>query len=159
MKFLQTGSIYSLFIFILFSSSISAQVDSVNNNKTEIQLAHDSRGKIEDFMNSDNNIFKVRVYSIKTPITNTVHHWFVQILNEKLEYINYGRLSIDAYHQSNKNSKLNYMNPVFAMCQEGKYVVSFINVKKSGTWIIDATIVDHYGISDTISLEMEVAEK
>ena len=145
----------TLLLLLFFSFTLAAQTST--SAKTEVQLAHDLKGKSEEFTKTKNGLFKAKVYTVKTATTNKMHHWFLQITDENDAFINYGSVQMDAYHESDKSIKLNYLNPVFAMCQEGKYVIGFVNVEKAGKYILDLEI-KQFGKTDNITLEMEVGE-
>jgi len=125
--------------------------------RTEVQSAHDLKGKVEEFIITKNGVFKAKVYAVKSVETGLVHHWFIQVIDENNAFVNISTISMDAYHQSNKDLKLNYMGPVFAMCQEGKYVIGFVDIDKGGKWILDIEI-DQFGKKDTVTLEMDVTQ-
>lgn len=147
-----------IFLFLILAIPSPLYLRSQTKpNRTEVQQAHDLKGKVEEFSKSENGIFQAKVYTVKTPLTNKTHHWFVQVIDQNMEFVNYGNVSLNAYHEQDKNRKLNYMAPVFPMCQEGKYVVGFINEKMDGNWILELDITQH-GKNDKITLQMELAE-
>jgi len=145
-----------LLCFIFFGYSLT-YAQSSTEQKNEVQLAHDLKGKKEEFTPTKNGHFQAKLYTIEKPTANKTHHWFLQLIDKEDQFINIGNISLDAYHESDKNLKLNYIAPVFAMCNEGKYIIGFVNEEKTGKWILDIAI-DNFNLSDTITLEIEVAE-
>jgi len=142
-------------IFLL--NPLFAQTSSNEKPRTEVQQAHDLKGKKGEFTQTKEGFFQAKIYSVKASETNKMHHWFLQIVDENHVFINNGSITMDAYHESDKSTKLNYMGPVFPMCQEGKYIIGFVNTDKGGKWILDITI-SHFEKKDSITLEMNVAE-
>lgn len=151
-------NIKPLFILLLsFSFFNILDAQSEDTAKTEVQIAHDIKGKIEEFTATQNGLFQAKLYSVEKASTNKTHHWFLQVIDEKDQFVNISTITLDAYHENDKTTKLNYVGPVFAMCQEGKYVIGFVDIKQSGKWILDITI-EQFGKTDTITLDMQVSD-
>jgi hypothetical protein len=143
--------VFSLF-FCIVSTAINAQTSS---SKNTLNLAHERIGKLEEFHKTQNQQFKVKLYSIDKPISNKKQHWFLQILDKNNNDVNYGKIQINAYLKSNNTIKLNYIAPAFAMCNQGKYVIGFVKAQNAGIWVLDITI-ENNDTKDVISLEMNV---
>ncbi len=131
--------------------------DLNSSNKNVVQKAHDKSFFKEDFTLSDNGRFYVKLFSVDTPKTNKLHHWFLQIFNKNEEAVNFGKVELTGFHAVEKSKKFNYINQVNNLCSQGKYVIGFIKLQKSGTWVLDLKI-EEFGKKDTVTLKMEVVE-
>jgi len=138
---------------LMYNANSKAQTQQ--EEKTEVQAAHDDKSQNATFFSSEREHFHVRVFSIKEPKINEQHHWFLQVLDADKLPVNFATLSLDAYLKEDKAIKLNYMAPVFGLCSEGKYIIGFINSEHKGEWQLDLSI-DNFGKKDEISLEMEI---
>jgi len=146
---------YSIIIFLLLLIGVEGSAQRNTLRKTEVQLAHDDKSEYASFQSSDHHLFQVRVFSIKVPKVNKQHHWYIQVLDDKGVPVNLASLTMEAYLKEDKSIQLNYMAPVFTLCSEGKYIIGFINSKRSGIWQLDVAI-DDFGKKDQVSLEMEI---
>jgi len=153
MKFITTIS------FILFCLSLSpasfGQPDFKHKNKV-LQNAHDKKIKKHEFVKTDQHHFKVNIYTVdEKAVTGKTHHWFFKLADEKEAPLNYAKIKLSGYWKADPSVKFNYMNPVFPLCSEGKYIIGFVKVKQSGTWVLEATI-NNFGKEDTITYEIEI---
>ena len=71
--------------------------------------------------------------------------------------LNYARIQVNGHLKSNPAIPLAYQGNVIALCTEGKYIIGFVNVAKSGIYQLNATI-DNFGQVDTFSYEIEIGE-
>lgn len=127
--------------------------------KTIVQQAHDKQLLLENFENTKQNNYKVKVFTVdERAMNNQVHHWFVQVLETNDLFVNFGNIKLSGYLKRDKQIKFNYMNPVTRMCNEGKYVVGFVNVKHPGIYVLNIEI-NNFGIIDTITTEIEIPEE
>ena len=152
MKYLLQALLFTLCILLHHTPG---EAQTQQEEKTEVQAAHDDKSEGATFISSENEHFHVRVFSIKEPKVNEQHHWFVQVLDADKIPVNFATLSLDAYLKKDKSIKLNYMAPVFGLCSEGKYIIGFINSEHGGKWQLNLSI-DNFGKKDEISLEMEI---
>ena len=42
--------------------------------------------------------------------------------------------------KSDPSIPFSYINPVFSLCDEGKYVIGFVRVREEGPWILNAKV-------------------
>lgn len=151
--------ILSLFLLLFFAIATTSSFAQANEDKrTEVEKAHDDKGKSTEFSPSNHQVYKVKLYAVKPPTVNQIHHWFLHVLDANGLPVDYATIGMDAYHKDKKELKLSYMGPITYLCGEGKYVIGFVNVQRPGTWVLDLKIQNVEGKMDTISLEMEVAE-
>ncbi len=146
-----------LFFLFLFFIPKGWTQSTHQKKKTVVQLAHDKKGKEAEFTATHKGNFKVKLFSIAPPKINKTHHWFLQIIDDNSAFVNFGNVTVTGYHKNDKNKKFNYFNPVTKLCSEGKYVIGFVKVKDTGTWVLHITI-DNFGKKDTITLEKLVSE-
>ncbi len=127
-----------------------------NRPKTEVQLAHESKGDLDAFLSSKNGEFQARVFRVNTSKERgDQHHWFIQLLDENQHPVNYAEISLDAYRKGKKSTKLKYMAPVFPLCADGKYIIGFVEPNQTGSWKLEMEI-DHFGTKDSHVLEIEI---
>lgn len=146
----------SILILLCFQVAFS-QVSSSTNSNT-VQKAHKTKLSIEDFETSDKGNYYVSVFSIEKAFTNTSHHWFLQVLTSTYDYVNYGRIDlVEGHLKSDPSIKFNFMNPVVSLCNEGKYIIGFVNVKTAGVYELLLEI-ENFDKKDKILVEIEISD-
>jgi hypothetical protein len=145
----------SISFFFFFNCIIAIGQNSSSNKKTVLTSAHEQKAKLEEFTKTDKQLFKVKLYAVDNPVINKTQHWFVQVMDNNNNDVNYGKVHVEGYLKNDKNIKLNYIAPAFAMCNQGKYVIGFVKVKQAGTWVLKIAI-ESADIKDTVTLEMNV---
>lgn len=140
--------------FIFIKPTVFSQ--SNEEKRTVVQKAHYKQWNLKDFTNSDNENFKVKLYTVEDALTNTSHHWFLQVLTNENNYVNYGKITLTkGYLTNNQNIEFKFMNPIFSLCNEGKFIIGFVNVDKPGKYTINLEI-ENFGKKDTIELELQI---
>lgn len=135
----------------------TGQSQSELKKKTVLEKAHDRKVQQEEFVKTDQKLFNIRIYSVNKVAINRQHHWFLKVADLEGHPINYANVKLTGHLKNNPAIKFNYMGPVFKLCSEGKYIIGFVKVKDSGTWILNATI-DNFGQKDSFTYEIEIGE-
>jgi hypothetical protein len=146
----------AIFLLFFFNTLIAIGQNSPSNKKNVLTSAHEQKAKLEEFTKTEKQLFSVKLYAIDNPIINKTQHWFVQVMDKNNHEVNYGKVNVEGYLKNDKNVKLNYSAPVFAMCNQGKYVIGFVKVKQTGTWVLKITI-ESVDSKDIVTLEMNVS--
>lgn len=150
-----------IFISLLFFVFVMIPVDIVygQSPKTVKQKAHDNQIKRAAFKNTDQDKFLVNIYTVdEKSMVGRTHYWFLALRSADEKILNYAKIKLKGHLKSDPSVKFSYINPVFSLCDEGKYVIGFVRVNQSGPWVLEAEISSK-GIADTITYEIEVAEK
>ena len=149
---------YTLAFIFLGTTSLIGQNNGTSVKRNVVQKAHDKKLKLVDFTATEQKIYKVKVFTTDTlnAKINHTHHWFVQVLDENNQYVNFANIKMDGHLKSNADIKFNYMFNVNRLCNEGKYVIGFVNVKNEGSYLLNFEI-DSFGEVDTITAEIEIS--
>lgn len=146
-------------IFSLFHINIAYGQSSNSAGKTVKQKAHDKELNKEDYITTDDKHFYISIYTTaKKSYTGRTHHWFLDLTDLEGSPLNYAKIKLKGYLKSDPNVTFNYINPVFSLCNEGKYVIGFVNVDQSGPWVLEAEI-ESKEIKDAFTYEVLIAEK
>ena len=150
------------FLLLLFLCSLTLVQTGWSQNgsekKTVLALAHDKKIKTDEFVKTDLKLFNAKVFSVAEASANKTHHWFLQLLDLDEQPINYAEVEVSGYFKEDPSIKFKYMNPVFKLCSEGKYIIGFVKVKNNGTWVLNATI-DDFGKKDSFTYEIKIGEE
>ena len=150
--------VYALSIsFLIFLSPLKGLSQAPVKKKNVLQKAHERKIDTCDFLPTDKGQFLSKVFSVDDTRTNRTHHWFFQLLDLDGEPINYARVKVSGYLKNDPSIKFRFMEPVFKLCSEGKYIVGFVKVKHSGVWVLDF-VIDNFGEMDSITSEIEIGE-
>ncbi len=147
--------LFTFFVFVSMSSTLFAQ-DVSAKTKTVFEKAHDRKICSEEFVQTDNEVFKIKIYNIEKAEVNRTHHWFLKLADLEEQPLNFARVKLHGYLKSDPNVKFNYMG-MNRLCTEGKYLIGFVKVKQSGVWVLEAT-VDNFGQSDSFTYEIEIPD-
>ncbi len=146
----------SFILFYLFLVPSSFGQSTFKHKNKVLQKAHDKKIKTHEFVKTDDNHFNVSIYTVdEKAVTGKTHHWFFKLADEKEAPLNYAKIKLTGYLKADPSIKFNYMNPVFPLCSEGKYIIGFVKVKQSGIWVLEAS-VDNFGKKDMITYEIEI---
>lgn len=141
-------------VLLLTLTSLSAQTRG-----KVLQKAHDNKIAAEQFIPTDTDVFRVNVYTVdEKSMTGRTHHWFLDLRDPGGKPLNYAKVKMSGYLKSDPSVKFSYVNPVFSMCNEGKYVIGFVRVRESGPWVLEFNISDK-GKEDTFTQEIVVKEE
>lgn len=144
----------NFFILCCFANAFCQQ-----QKKTIEQKAHDRKINLEDFTATNNNQFKIKVFTVdKKAIVNKTHHWFIQLLTPDDQFVNYGNVELTGYLKDDPNIDFYFMQPVMKLCSEGKYIVGFAKVKHAGTYVLNIKI-ENFGVHDTATAEITIPEQ
>ena len=150
-----------LFFLLVFTFTFLSTKEGISQTyqkkKTVLDLAHDRKIKEKEFTKTDLNLFNVKIYSVDKVAINKTHHWFLKLADLEGNPINYAEVDLDGYLKADPSIKFNYLDPLFKLCSEGKYIIGFVKVKNSGTWVLNTTI-DNFGTKDTFTYEIEIGE-
>ena len=137
-------------------AQVSLGQDTLSKKPTIVQQAHLTKLHLEDFKNSKENKFKASVFSVEKTQVNTSHHWFLQLLTAENRYVNFGKARLVKGHlKADATIPFKFMNPIVSLCNEGKYVIGFVNVSKAGVYTLEIEI-ENFGVKDSISLEITI---
>lgn len=147
---------FSLLLVMLFNSEAAY---SQTKGKTLKDKAHQKDLKEEDFFASDDEKFRVSVYTTEEKsYLGRTHHWFFDLTDTEGKPLNYAKVQLKGHLKSDPSVKFNYIDPVFSLCNEGKYVIGFVRVEQNGPWVLEATVRSKE-TEDTFSCEIVVADK
>lgn len=153
-----TISLFFLLFFSLNSQTLFSQA-SRGGKKTVKQKAHDKKNAKEEFVLSSDEKFQVSIYTVdEKSMTQRTHHWFVELRDKKGKPLNFAKINLSGYLKDDPKIKFNYINPVFSLCNEGKYVIGFVRVDECGPWVLEAK-VESKDIKDTFTWEINIDEK
>lgn len=147
--------IFSILLLTLFSHLIHAQTNI--NSSPILQKAHNKKITRTELQFSDNQQFLFSVYNVKKALTNTTHHWFIKLTDIQSIPLNNAFIRVTGYLKNDPSVKLNHQG-VIALCTQGKYIIGFVKVQQSGTWVLHGTI-DNLGNTDTFVEEIEIQER
>lgn len=147
-----------MMLFLAFLLPQQGQGQNTQKKKTVLEKAHDRKIEENEFVETDKALFLTKVYSVDEVSINKTHHWFLKLISLNKEPVNYADVEVTGYFKDDPTIKFKYMNPVFKLCSEGKYIIGFVKVKNSGTWVLDI-VIDNFGKRDTLSYEIEIGEK
>ena len=148
---------YVLFLFFTLILVQPSWSQSSSKKKSVLELAHDKKIKTDEFVKTDLKLFNAKVYSVDRVAINRAHHWFLKLTDLEGVPINYANVKLKGYFKDDPSIKFSYRNPVFKLCSEGKYIIGFVKVKNSGTWVLNISI-DDFGKKDTLTYEIEIGE-
>jgi len=146
-----------IFFIVTAMTSLSYAQNDNSKKKTVFEKAHDRKVTTEEFVLTDNEVFKIKIYNIEKAEVNRTHHWFLKLADLDEQPLNFARVKLTGYLKSDPETKFNYMG-MNRLCKEGKYLIGFVKVKQSGTWILEAS-VDNFGITDTFRYEIAIPDQ
>jgi len=146
-----------LFGILLTVTQVVGQEKTEYSSKNPIlQKAHDRKIKAEEFSKTNKEHFLVKIYTTdKKAKVGKTHHWFFKLADTGMKPLNYAKIKVTGYLKSDPSVKFNYMEPVFPMCSEGKYIIGFAKVEHTGPWVLEAS-VQNFGTTDEITYEIEL---
>ena len=150
--------IFSLFLtFSLHAQHLYSQTGGAK--KTVKQKAHDKKTAEDEFSLTEDEKFQFNVYTVdEKSMTDRTHHWFIEVKDMAGKPLNYAKINLSGYLKSDPNVKFNYVNPVFSLCNEGKYVIGFVRVNRTGPWVLEAELKSK-DIKDNFICEINIKEK
>ena len=140
----------------LLPINLLAQSNYFNSNPV-LQKAHNRKIEKVEFTPTDATSFLVKIYKVSNAVANKTHHWFIKLADPTGKPLNYARIQVNGHLKSNPAIPLAYQGNVIALCTEGKYIIGFVKVAKSGIYQLNAT-VDNFGQVDTFSYEIEIGK-
>ncbi|MEM9921030.1 MAG: hypothetical protein AAF990_23215 [Bacteroidota bacterium] len=156
---MKTLNCLCLLIFFCSSGILYGQDHSLTTKKNVVQKAHDRKVQVEEFINTDKSIFKAMIYTVdKRAVVGRTHHWFFKLADQNGQALNYANIQVKGYLKADPKIKFTYQGGVFPMCNEGKYIIGFVKVHQSGTWVLEATI-DNFGATDQLVYEIEIPDQ
>lgn len=130
--------------------------DTIPQKNNLVQEAHYKKLKLEDFKISNKSHFKVSAFSVEKTLVNNTHHWFLQVLTDENNYVNYGKVNLlKGYLKDDATIKFKFMKPIVSLCNEGKYIIGFVNVKTAGVYKLLLEI-ENFGVIDKINVELTI---
>jgi len=151
---MKVSSIIGFLIFSLFHVNMLY----CQNSKTVKQTAHEKKMNKEDYVTTDDAHFQISIYTTdEKSYTGKMHHWFLDLTNPKGRPLNYAKINLKGYLKADPNVKFSYIDPVFSLCNEGKYVIGFVKVNQSGPWVLEAEIKSK-DVKDTFKYEIMIAD-
>ena len=145
---------YSLLFLLILSASTLIGQSNLGKPKTILDKAHDRKISTEEFAKSDEQLFQYKIYTVDKAVINKTHHWFIKLADLEGKPLNFSRVDLTkAYLKTDPKVKFTYGNAVFPLCSEGKYIIGFVKVKHSGTWVLEMAI-DNFGKKDTLTYEI-----
>ncbi|MEM6320483.1 MAG: hypothetical protein AAF960_22630 [Bacteroidota bacterium] len=123
------------------------------------QRAHQKQLVETDYATTENKAFLVHVYANENKaFVYEAHHWFLDLKDPEGNPINQADIKLTGYLKANPEKVFPYIPPVFSLCNEGRYIIGFVEARQSGPWVLNVEI-EHQEVKDAFTQEIVIPRR